>query len=379
MPQPLSGPGVGLPAPQTLYPNSLSNAPYSNPSNKLGLAPGDAVTIPAGTFIFEGGANAVRQWLDPISGIWRGFSSGLPQPEYLKSDGFSQRVVNPTGCPVAANVTGGGSSYVQSTTTVTANTGGSTWAPIVGGAVSTYSIAAKGANYGVAPLVFVPTPPQAATNIIGTGVGGIPATASSTISSGTVATIVFSNVGAGYQGSTISLVILPSPYDVNLNSTTQITQATAYATLGSSGAITGVLCTNYGAPASPTLTVSGAGTGATVAAVVMTTLTGISVTSGGAGYPNLQTELSTAGGRPAGTPTLTNPDFDMTGFVPRKASVVLNTTGSVISTANVIIDGGLFAGTPNVVLSTSGAPTSAATIGLTLGSAPTIVTLQPAP
>lgn len=380
MTQQISGPGVGLPPPQNLYPTApLYNAPYDFSTNRAALAPGQSITLPAGEWIVERNPNALMQWLDPVSGVWRGFSAAVNGAQFVKSDGFTQRVANLTGCPVAANVTGGGTGYVQGTTTVTSNTGGSTWAPIVGGAFTTASIVAKGANYGIAPLVFVPTPPQASANIIGTGVGGIPATAYATVTSNTVSAISFVDVGAGYQGSTVALVVLPNPYDVNLNSTTQITNATAYGTVGYSGVITGVLCTNNGAPASPTLTVAGAGSSATVAAVNLSTVTGISVTSGGAGWPNLTTALSTTGGRPAGTPTLQNPAFDLTGFQPRAASIPLNTTGSIISTANVIIDGGLFAGAPNVVLSTTGAPTSAASIGLTLGSAPVTVNIQPAP
>ena len=51
MPGFLSGPGVGLPFPQSLYPSELGNAPQDTPGNKLTLAPGDTYVVPAGAGI----------------------------------------------------------------------------------------------------------------------------------------------------------------------------------------------------------------------------------------------------------------------------------------------------------------------------------------
>ena len=43
MTQGLSGPGIGLPLPQNLYPSYLQNAPIDTPTNKVALAAGDAI------------------------------------------------------------------------------------------------------------------------------------------------------------------------------------------------------------------------------------------------------------------------------------------------------------------------------------------------
>ena len=55
MPTPLSGPGVGLPIPQNLYPSELSNAPYDYGTNQLALAPGQQIPLPAGPWYISCG------------------------------------------------------------------------------------------------------------------------------------------------------------------------------------------------------------------------------------------------------------------------------------------------------------------------------------
>ena len=65
---------------------------------------------------------------------------------------------------------------------------------MVGGALSVSTVSNVGANYTIAPDVFIPTPPLQQAN----GVGGVPATAHATLANGTVATVVLDNVGAGY-------------------------------------------------------------------------------------------------------------------------------------------------------------------------------------
>ncbi len=372
MPQPLSGPGIGLPLPQSLYPTQLQNAPADISSNFLTLAPGDAIPVPAGKWFISLDGVCVLQFLDPVTGVWRGFESGRGGYYNVKSDGFTMRIANMTGCPIAAIVTGGGTGYSQATATITASAGGSTWQPIVGGQLSIVTVGVSGSGYGLAPLVFIPPPPNP----------GVQATASATLSAGTVASVTLTNVGAGYK-TVPAAVILPNPTDPNLG-VSAITQATVTFGLVNATAITAALCTNNGAAQSnataPTLTPAGAGgSGATISAVMMSTLTGISVAGGGFGY-GANSVLQTFGGAPTVTPAYTNPAIELNTYRPRNASAGLTVTAGSITALGTIYDSGLFAGVPLDVIATQGAPTStAANISLTIGGANGTVFLQPAP
>ena len=75
MQQPLSGPGVGLPYPQALYPANLLNGENQPATNAIGLAPGDAIVVPRGTWWIDSGSYCFVQVLDPVSGIWKNVSS----------------------------------------------------------------------------------------------------------------------------------------------------------------------------------------------------------------------------------------------------------------------------------------------------------------
>jgi len=148
--------------------------------------------------------------------------------------------------------------------------------------------------------------------------------------------------------------------------------------LTGAGAITGVLCTNNGAPVAtaPTLTAGGAGSGATISAVLLQTATGASIAGAGVGYGSAA-EITTVGGRPnAGA--YTNPTTELTGYRPRKASIGLGLTAGSLTSIGAIYDGGLFAVgvAPSPILLTNGAVTTAATVSLTLGSASDTCTIQ---
>ncbi len=354
----------------------MFNAPLDIGSNHLTLAPGDALPIPAGTWFVTVDGVAVLQYLDPVTGIWRGFESARNQLQYIKSDGFTTRIANLTGCPIAAIVTGGGSTYVQASTTVVASAGGSTWQPIVGGSVSVISVGAAGAGYGVTPLVIIQNPPPVSAN----GIGGVPATAYATLSAGTVSGVTLTNVGAGYA-SVPTAVILPNPTDPNIAA--GITQATVVLGLTNAGKITAALCTNNGASSSavtaPTLTPAGAGSGATISAVMLSTLASASVSAGGFGY-GTNAELIVIGGAPSATPAFTNPAIELNLYRPRPAFAALTVVAGSITAVGTIYDSGLFAGTPLAGILTQGAPTStSASVLLTLGTANATVLLQPAP
>lgn len=390
MPAPLSGPGVGLPINQNLYPHELNNAPYDTAANRVTLAPGQSVVLPAGDWYVSLGFYLFLQFLDPVTNTWSTGASGGWESSvfFAKSDGFNCRVANMLCCPIGAVVTQYGSSYVQATTTIAVvGGGGSTWLPIVGGqlALSGGTLTANGAGYGVAPLVFIDPPPSAANNT--NGVGGIQASGYCTISSGTISGFTFTNPGAGYP-SAPAAVIVPSPFDPNL--ATGITAGTITFSLTGSGSITGALCTNSGAPlanpANITLTVSGAGTNATVTPIVPRTTTAVSLTGTGTGWGTTTGMITSVGGAPP-TGTITNsPEFLGIGFKPRplQSSVAITNAGTVAAQVGTIIDGGMFYGTPTPIQlpgQQAGATGSIAgsTIAFTMGSVNDIAVIQQAP
>lgn len=375
MTQVLNGPGNGLPQPQNLYPSELYNAPYDAPSNHIGIAPGAALPIPSGSqqWLIRTGRYSGVQWLDPVTGIWRGYESTHAVLQQFSSDGVTRRIANLTGCPVGAVIAGGGSGFAQATATITANIGGSTWQPIVGGALTVSTVSTVGANYSMPPFVFIPVPPSP----------GVPATAHATIASGTVASVVLDDVGAGYT-SAPTAVILANPTDPNFGT---ITQATVVLAIDSafSGKITAALCTNNGASLSTlsalTLTAAGgAGTGATVTPVILQTVTTATVTAGGGGWGNAAAPagITSLGGTPASVSAVGNPMVEWTKWVPRQAQISTTTSAGGGITADTIIDGGLFVGIPTAGIIGGGAlPTTLASITFVMGGVFDTIMLQP--
>lgn len=394
MPSPLSGPGVGLPIPQNLYPSQLQNAPQDPSSNRLALNAGDTFVLPAGDWYVQTGCYSVTQYLDPVTNTWNmtstaAWTGGI---QYIKSDGFNFRIANLLNCPVSAVITQSGGGWTQGSTTITATGGTSTWLPIIGGALAQVggTMTAVGAGYGIAPLVMIPPPPAAANNA--NGVGGIAASAYTAIGTGTVSGFTFTNVGAGYPSAPIG-VIVPSPFDPNL--ATGITAATVTFSLTNSGALTGALCTNSGAPLAAsngiTLGIAGGGTNATLVANVLTSVTAVTVTGAGTGYGTVSALLTTVGGAPS-VGTLTNSELLGLAWRPRPAQVGLTIStgagGTIAAQNGTIFDGGLFLQStttaPNYVIVTQPLTSSTqayvnATLALTMGTRPDIVTIQPAP
>lgn len=365
----ISGPGVGLPYPSFLYPSELGNAPIDVGTNYISLAPGQTIILQAGTKTISIGGGLFLQWLDPITGIWRDEYTNRVGPQTIPSDGFTRRLANLTGCPIAAVVTGGGSGYPVGGTTVTASAGGSTWTPIIGGMVSLVTIANTGANYAVPPLVLIPAPPSP----------GVAATAYATISAGTVSGVTLSNVGAGYTTAPTATIV-PAPNDLNyLSSTVAITPATVTFGLTGTGVVAAVICTNNGAAVAtaPTLTASGSGgSGATISAVLLQTVTAGSISGAGVGY-GTASQISTIGGTNTAVEAFVNPAVEAKGFVPRAAVFGPATlTAGSLTAAGSLVDGGLFVSTPSSIVTGNGAVTTAATVLLTLGSAPYTAAIQ---
>ena len=391
MTQGLSGPGINLPVPQNLYPSQLTNAPVDTPTNKIALAPGDALPIPAGGWFIDAGSYCVIQFLDPISNTWRAMPSAAWNGgfQFVKSDGFTARIANLTGCVYNIVPTAYGTGYVQASTSLAVTGPANVLAsPIVGGqlAVVGGTLTSNGAGYGIAPLVLIPSPPPPQSNA--NGVGGIAASAYAGITNGTVSFVSFTNPGAGYPSAPIA-VIVPNPSDPNIN--IGITQATVAFSLTGSGSITGALVTNNGAPlpdaslANVTVTPAGAGSGATLVANVMQTIKAGSVVGTGLGFGTGNALVGSAGGAGSAGTVTNGPEVLGINFRPRPAQIVLtgNAGGTVAAQVGSIVDGGLFLSAPTPVLSVNPAGTntsiSGATISFVMGSRPDIITLQPAP
>lgn len=268
----IAGPGQGLPPPQALYPPQLFTTPYTAPTNRFYLSAGNALLIPAGTWIVEGGDITRVQWKDPVNGHWNNLvrSPAIPDPTRhwgitLRSDGFNFRICNVSGIALGAEVTNGGTGYLGHTTHCVASTGNSRWRTIVGGQLGAVDILDGGANFSLPPIVFVPAPPR----------GGVCATGVAIITAGVVTGINWINPGAGYPFPP-DIVLLPDPFDpVNFAAIEHPEEATASdiihparvrVYLTGAGAVTAVMMEGgFGESmaAAPTLTITGQGTGAT--------------------------------------------------------------------------------------------------------------------
>ena len=184
---------------------------------------------------------------------------------------------------------------------------------------------------------------------------------------------------------------MPSPNDPNL--ATGVTAATLAFTLTKTDSITGVLCTNSGAalsdPNQITLTVTGAGSTATLTPVSLQTVITATVSTAGGGYGTVSALLTTVGGVPPAGGISNNADGLGLAWRPRPAQIGLTVTGvGTLSTqAGTIYDGGLFLtnAVPGVVLSTLPTTTGSlvsvtqGVISLTMGGRKEAVIFQPAP
>lgn len=268
----IAGPGQGLPAPQALHPPLLFTTPFTAPTNRFVLNSANALPIPAGTWIVEGGDVSTIQWKDPIELQWINLIRAPAVPKdrrrhwgaTIRSDGFNFRVANLSGAVQSAEVTNGGSDYRQSTTHVVPSAGNSSWHAIVGGSLGAVTIVEPGKNYGLPPIVFVPAPPR--PGVCAVGHATIDAT-------GAVQSITWDNPGAGYPFPP-QILIVPDPYDpvqLEFHETTEphemerVVHARARVVLAGQGTVTAVLLRVAGVSqaAAPSLIISGQGTGAT--------------------------------------------------------------------------------------------------------------------
>lgn len=380
---PLSGPGVGLQVAQYLYPSELTNAPVDFSGNRLALAPGDAIALPRGDWYVDTGQYGLLQYQDPANNGWvtavaPGWTGGVRNNS---SDGFTYRIGNMLGCPIGGVVTVGGGGLVQSTATIVAAQGTSQWSPIIGGALSLTSVLNNGLGYGIAPLVLIPAPPGPNNNP--NSVGGIAASAFAILTGTSLTNISFTNQGAGYP-STVNATIVPSPFDPNVIAGNAITPATVQLSLTGAGRLTGAILTNSGAPltdaqinANLTLIVTGGTTTASISALVLQTVKGYSINLVGLGYAAGVFVTTIGGGAPSNS-LLATPFTTGTAFRPRQALIQPAIISTSVSTASVIVDGGLFVTQPSPLIIQPGlAPTTIANISLNMGSVADHVILQP--
>jgi hypothetical protein len=388
--------GVNLPPPQALYPTTIGGQPGLVGTNRLSLPAGGDILLPPGRFMVSPGTVSQVQVFDPVTQTWFPYTTQtVNEAVFVESDGVNYRVINPTGFPIGAVVNTSGTGYTAAPT-VTAGTGGSTWIALVGGAISSIvpTAGGSGVGYAVPPVINIAAPPAP----------GVPATATCTISGGSIATITVVNPGAGYT-SAPAVVVVPQASDTNFfssTSTTSIKNATVTASLSFAGNVTAVLMTNEGnlsLNVAPALTITAAtgaaGSGATATAVLAQSIQSITVTTGGSGYSG-GVGISTLGGSiftqtsGTGQTLVDNHIVQSNLLVPRQAQIAATIgSGSGIaiqgatttgSTGSAVIDPGLFTAPPTAFAlppnGTSGGGVLAA-FSLTMGGITDTVYIQP--
>lgn len=311
---------------------------------------GSAAIIPSGTWRLQQGPYIAYQELDQISGAWRNAGTSNGRVQYLDSDGVNFRVANQTGCVVGATVTSGGSGYT-SAPIVTVNSGSATFVAVLGPNVSSITVLNGGSGYAWAPNVVIQNPPT----------GGVSATAKATISGGVVTAITITDQGAGYNGGVPNVAIVNDPRD------TTGAGAVAAANMANGGAVTALVCTNHGnssgistAGVLPTISFTGGGgSGATAVPIMAWTVTGISITTTGSGFPVsvLAFGLAVA----SGTPAYTNPTIQSNIEIGRMAEIAITTSGGALTSGVTIYDGGVLPQLPTLYIAAGVAGSGAAT------------------
>jgi hypothetical protein len=342
--------------------NKISVPGYKNynPPLTVTLAPGEVWLIPAGQgvvgtfgatgtqltgFTLSGqyfvdlGMYTVIQYYDPNLQVWRHFG-GAGSDMVLSSDGTNFRLANLTGCPIGAVVTTIGSGYTNgfNTVTCTPSAGSSTWNTIVGGSINTtVTITTAGTNYSLPPiLVFNPPANQGSTPYV------LP-TATCTLTSGGIGAVTVVNQGAGLVAAP-TIVVMPQPGDTTGGGAV----LTVNASLTNSGKLlwVGMATPGSALTAVPTFSSIASATGYTggsgaAATILMDfTITGITVTTGGGGYPASTNFPVVIGANPVAASTaVINPYTDVGMVQPRVAqlNMVTTTSSGAFTTASVNI------------------------------------------
>lgn len=311
-------------------------------TTEIELESGQCWTVPSGRWGIRNGKYTTFQEYDPITGIYRQVGAGATSGglDTFFSDGVNYRLANQTGAPVGASVTTAGTGYSSTTPpTVTANTGGSIWKAIVGGAINTtVTVSNGGTNYTYPPVVLFSAPPP----------GGVPATGYCTLSGGVVSTITVTDQGAGYN-TPPTVVFVNDPRE-GVNGVGSGSGAQAVATLTGAGTVTAVLCLDHGAggqTAIPTLTFSSGSAAATVLMCWSITAYTVSSTTAGSGYA-APVIISAYDSPPAQTSN-TNPTIAGSLVKGRQAFIVGAVSGTAVTaTGQTVKDGGVYAAQPTL-------------------------------
>ncbi len=90
---------------------ALPSLPFRTAPIPVSLPGATSYLIPAGRWAVNPGEYSEIQQYDQYLGAWR--KARYPTTEWMEvdSDGSNWRLFNTTGCPVAAQVTNGGTSY----------------------------------------------------------------------------------------------------------------------------------------------------------------------------------------------------------------------------------------------------------------------------
>lgn len=347
--------------------------PRGQSSIAFDLQPGAARIIPAGTWFLDTDPYTCVQEFDPVQGQW--ISPGgdsFVGPQYINSDGFNYRAINLCGTIVGANVTTAGTGYVAANppTVSFTNAANAAATAIIGGAVSTsVTVTNGGSNYTYPPLVMLDSPPVGA---------GYQATATCTISAGAVATVTINNQGAGYTN-------VPNFYFTNDPRDTTGSGAIAVGVLTGAGTITQLIITNQGSPNTtlqPTITFSSGS--AAAFPIMVRSVGGVTLATVGSGYSGNVLVQGYGTGYGGAANVLTNPKWTTNLVRTRAASLLVGSSGTILTTANPsIFDGGIFAGSSptavitGTVLGTSGTTAIAAVAGFTWTNPTSTLTLQP--
>lgn len=333
-------------------------------TDSISLSAGQTWVIqPAGWYNLNLGGYTVFQKLDPITNTWRTIGGNAPNGSIIfhYSDGVNYRLANQTGCAVGALLTNAGSGYT-SAPVVTASAGASLWSAIIGGALNTtITITNGGTGYTYPPSVIISAPPQ----------GGIPATATCTISAGVVNAITVTNQGAGYSAPP-QITFVNDYRELTNASLSTGYGASAVSTLTGSGTITGLLCTDHGTPltAVPTLTFSGGGGSAGAATVVMNwTITAYAAGTAGAGLAGTVARITAEDAFPTTAAAYTNPSSQSQLVETRSADIKAPISGAgITATGQVIYDGGIYTSVPTpLVIPTASIVTTAPVVTFTMG------------
>lgn len=323
MPRVFGGPGI--------FP---SNSAIPGYGDEIEMQAGATFTLPAGTFFVTSMTGlTLIQTYDPITNTWRPIGAIPSSGRLIISEGNNVRLANQSGCAVGAFVTTKGSGYTTPPTVVP-SAGGSKWASIIGGVLTSVAVTNGGSGYVYPPLVLFDAPAGVANPGVVTPNGqaaqpGFMATGYATLTAGAVSAVTLTDQGAGYT-NTPNVFLINDPRDSTGNG------ATAVPAVGGSGQLSGVVCIDHGNPVTslPTLTISGGGGSSGAATVVADfSVTGLTVSGGGTGFPASSTAVIEPIQTPLTGAAWTNPTMETALVMQRNARLSVPTTSGNALTA----------------------------------------------